>query len=102
MIQRTPTIGLVGVGGVTLHAFLVPGMETANDNLFQPSKLAEVNVQRHFEGFLSDGPESQSRPVQTVRGIERLVTSTSIEDVDRSSGIYHGIRWWVPQTIKFQ
>lgn len=102
MVIKTPMVGYVMVGGMTLQVFLMSGAETTKTALTRPSKLAEVNVQRHIEGYLPEGPESKSRPFQTVRGIERLVTSTSTEDIDRSSGTYYEIRWWVPQETTFQ
>ena len=96
MQKKAGTVEWVMVGGVTLQAFVLPVIETANAHPIKPSKLAEVGIQRHLEGFLPDGPESQSRPVQTVRGIEQLVSSTSTEDIDQTFGTYQGIRWWLP------
>ena len=50
MQKKTSTVKWVVVGGVTMQAFMVPGIETANAHLMHPSKLAEVNLQRHLEG----------------------------------------------------
>lgn len=96
MIKRIPAVQIATIGGMTVYTFLAPGLETAN---VEPSgEQTAVNVQRHLEGFLPDSPEKETRPVQTVRGIEMLVSTNNGSNKlsDWTIHRYGGMIWWEP------
>ena len=98
MIKRIPMIGPAVV--CTLASFASPAVENAKPHEPKPTEQAEMKKPRPQGALLPDGPESENRFVQTVRGDERLATTTSTEDVDLTSGTHRGMIWWVQPKFK--